>query len=831
MFDLQDDDVVYEYELQKVPGSVSVWKRYIDSWELQFSQGKKELKDVMWLYERMVQCVSEFEMWERYIRLVETHDVAYMQVFSLYRRCLEQCEVNGEFLSKFVKFCVQSYDLGCIRQCVGLLLTKFKGKVREHETVWNMILTFINENMIPIDEVGNEGIEFEDYDDLRMEIYKLLFTENLNDENDDDDNDDDDDERDQWSSTLLYKFLMVCTKDMTRDILRLIVKTRDYRVIKKSFDDYLFRNDIHKTLSEQDTTNITSFDFDLFLEYLNTLDTLKMDDKYKEFWDLLMEEFPQHKTLLVIKLADFFMKRSQFDRMEEVLVENIDKTTHMKDFISIYNHHVNFEQAYVETILDELRDDEEIRKNEKWGKEIEKHLVTLSNLTGNYHLKINDLRIRQNPNFIKAWVDRADLFDAVEDKCKVFVDAIEAVDPLKVREPGTFGTLWVLYASLYWDKKKYDEARTIFQSAIKVPYPYLNDLEVVWEDWVNKELTLSGFQRAVDLLTKALQIPLDFESVIEKYKSTSKKPPAQTILFCSKKLWEFYIDILESSDSPNIYEQIIDAYENILKLKLITPVGVVNYANFFKSHNKLNESLQIYEKGLTLFPPQVRYEIWTILIQEVMNPIYKLTTEHIRHTFEQSLDDLQENNVNCSSIYISYSKFEEERTHQYELAIQILLKGAKIKLTGKKMNFKSNIHLWNLAIEKCKQHLKDNELLRKIYAECIEFLPNSAAIDYVISFINLEISLEDYTRARELLQYGAQLLPPVKNESLWKIWEDFELQYGDKENYKETLMLKQKLTKEMKVDTEEVSKEQGNVQFVASTTKKTTNPDEIDIDI
>lgn len=103
-----------------------------------------------------------------------------------------------------------------------------------------------------------------------------------------------------------------------------------------------------------------------------------------------------------------------------------------------------------------------------------------------------------------------------------------------------------------------------------------------------------------------------------------------------------------------------------------------------------------------------------------------------------------------------------------------------------------------------------------------------------MKFTKLEMSLSDYTRARELLQYGAQLLPPIKNEELWGLWEQFELEHGDKSYYKEMLLLKQKLEKDMKVDTEEVSKGQGNVQFVASSVKNQeakTNPDEIEIDI
>lgn len=825
---LDDDDVVYEYELQKTPESVAVWKRYLDSWESQLSQGQKELRDIVWLYERMVRCVSNFEMWERYIRLMETQNVSYQQVFELYSRCLEQYVVSKDFITRFVAFCLQTYDLDCIYKSVGLVLTKFKGRVQEQETVWNMVLNFIKENMIPIDEIAGDVEGYEDYDDLRMEIYKQLFTENSNeDENKNDD--DDDDERDHWSSMLLYKFAMVCKSDMCKDILRLIVKTGDSHVIKRSFDEYLFHKNIHNTLSRPDGVDIPLYDFDLYLQYLNALDMLKLDDDYRKFLDLLLDKFPPHRTVLVIKLADFYMKRSQFDKMEQVLMENIDKTRHMKDFVLLYNRQLNFEQAYIETILDEVRDDEDVRKDEKWGAEIERHLENLGRLTSNYHLKINDLRIRQNANIIKTWVDRADLFDSLEDKCAVFIKAIEVVDPLKVREPGTFGSLWVLYATLYWEKQKYDEARVIFQSAIKVPYPHLKDLETIWENWVSKELEKFGFQRALELLTKSLQVPLDFENVMEKYRSASRKPPAQTILFCSKKLWDLYIDILESRGSEEVYEQVVDAYENILKLKLITPVGVINYANFFKNCNKLNKSLQVYEKGLSLFPPEIRLEIWSILVQETVNPIYKLSAEHVRHTFEQALDDLEGHGLDCSGLYLRYSDFED-KSRQKERAVQILLKGARVKPTGD-AGYKSCIRLWDLAIEKCKQ-LGDRDALREVYKECVEFLPNSVAIGYVIDFANLETSLKEYVRARELLRYGAHLLAPAKNDPLWKSWEEFELRHGDKEHYKEMLVLKQKLAKEMKVDTEDISKEQGNVQFVSSSAQtKKTNPDEIDIEI
>lgn len=827
---LDDSDIAFEYELQKSP-SVEVWQRYIAHWEAQVCEdGVRSARHILWLYERMVTQFPTLTVWEQYIGWFRRQYKLdqYLDTFKLYERCINSVKGPlGVFAVEVMLFCISTFDLDIIMK--GLQLVLHRCNKDEVERIWNIVLGFALEHVLPSEE-GPNNIDFSafndrNYEDLRLDIYKLLF---LGGDQTEIEEDEEDEDVDKWTASLLRYYLQVANEDKYDETLRLLIRTKDIKIIKECFDLYIFNDKTGKNNRESKK----EYDFDLYIYYLDTLDKLRLDKDYKSVFDNLLEKYPQHRVLLTLKLADFHMKRADFDKMEKVLTKALSETVKTNEFIAIYTYHVNFEQAYVETIFDEMRDDPEIQVQKKWKSEMDDHLIILGDLTSRYHLLVNDLKIRQNPNSVSNWLERTTLFEDFDKKCEVFVEAIKTIDPIKVKdkEYGMLGKLWCDYAKVYWSNKSYEEARTIYESATKVPFPDLQDLEIVWHTWAVNEFQIHNIERALKILRKALTVPPSYESIIDRFKSENRRLPSQTILFTSKRLWNYYIDLLESIPTIDAND-VIRAYDTLMTLKLITPVGILNYATFLKQNNNLHGSLQVYEKGINMFPPEICYELWTLLLDEVMEPAHQATKERIRELFEQCLQQLGNTDININSIYVKYSDFEIHNK-LFSRAIDILMSGARRPYTNKEQ-LKQRVDLWESAISKCEEFLGPDSL-RQLLSECIQELPNSKAITYVLKFTKLEMSLSDYTRARELLQYGAQLLPPIKNEELWGLWEQFELEHGDKSYYKEMLLLKQKLEKDMKVDTEEVSKGQGSVQFVASSVKNQeakTNPDEIEIDI
>merc|ERR1712032_390197 len=65
-----------------------------------------------------------------------------------------------------------------------------------------------------------------------------------------------------------------------------------------------------------------------------------------------------------------------------------------------------------------------------------------------------------------------------------------------------------------------------------------------------------------------------------------------------------------------------------------------------------------------------------------------------------------------------------------------------------------------------------------------------AAAKLCLKFANMEISLQEIDRARAILNYGAQMADPRKDEEYWKAWNEFEVSFGNEETFREMLRIK-----------------------------------------
>lgn len=801
---IDEEDVAFEYEIQRTPQSIITWKRYLEKWEHE----KRPVSNLLWLYERFCRQFSDQEdIWCSYLGwMIHRGEFDDLAIYQRFIKVLENFS-NGceEMCILLMEFVISEYELEMIRHVLDVSLRKLAAS--SHWKMWEMVFKFMEDKMLPLTEFGDSRDEFQDeQEQMEVMIYKSLFG-----------GEEEQDTPDVWSSHILQRYIKIAPEWNVQNTLEKLASTRDYEAVRGLYQRYLGHgNELKATLEVP---------FSLQLNYLKALDHLCRDEEYESFLHQLQKVFPGKSTDFTIMWAKHEIRRSRFHRVTDILENAMKSTLDLKSFTRIYEFESLFERLYLENIVEELKANPELQKDAQEKFELDIHLSRLKNLIETHSLRLNDLKLRQNPNSVETWRHRATLFPTSKEKCNVYAEAILTIDPLKVFVPGSLATIWCEYAELFWAAKDFDTAREIWDRALRVPFPHLKDLETIWISWTEHEMMENGIERGLQVLETALQLPSEPEKVLEKYKTNSKKVHTQAIVFTSLPLWSFYLDLQEASSTSQTarFEKTISVYETMIQLKVATPMHFIQYAHFLRDFaNDKIRAFQVYERALSFFPKKTQYEIWNVYLRDASDDTGKLSKERIRDLFDHALESLIPDGIDCRPIFILYSDFEE-KNGLAKRSVDILLRSCR--------TMKADSTIWEKCISKARR-LLGGEASRPYFEECLQNIPNSKVIPQTLAFAEMETQLGELNRAREILKYGAQLFHPSKNAELWEFWEELELQNGEKESYKSMLRLRRRLENELSVNTELESQKEGNVQFIAASQKKVPiNPEEIDLNI
>ncbi|GMF07108.1 unnamed protein product [[Candida] boidinii] len=209
---------------------------------------------------------------------------------------------------------------------------------------------------------------------------------------------------------------------------------------------------------------------------------------------------------------------------------------------------------------------------------------------------------------------------------------------------------------------------------------------------------------------------------------------------------------------------------------------------------------KIYEKSVHIFSFPVVFEIWNIYLIKVIK-YYKtlnLNIELVRDLFEQCLDKCPKELI--KPIYLLYSDFEFANGSK-SISVKILKDSINII---KFKNSEEKLEIYKIIIVKLTKFEK-REKIREIYQDAIEDLPvstNGFIDDIVLSFINLEISLNQIERARSIFKYACEIITiefknDIKNQNkigrIWDEFKEFELKHGNVSNYRDMLRFKRNI--------------------------------------
>lgn len=95
---------------------------------------------------------------------------------------------------------------------------------------------------------------------------------------------------------------------------------------------------------------------------------------------------------------------------------------------------------------------------------------------------------------------------------------------------------------------------------------------------------------------------------------------------------------------------------------------------------------------------------------------------------------------------------------------------------------------------------------RPIYERAIAALPDKDARDMCMKFADMEKRLGEIDRARAIYGHASQFCDPRTSPAFWGKWEQFEVQHGNEDTFKEMLRIKRSVQAQYNTD----------VNFIAS---------------
>ncbi|KAH9558703.1 hypothetical protein CY35_06G021700 [Sphagnum magellanicum] len=542
-----------------------------------------------------------------------------------------------------------------------------------------------------------------------------------------------------------------------------------------------------------------------------------------------IRRFTDEVGRLWTSLADYYIRRGLFEKARDVYEEGMMSVMTVRDFSMVFDAYTQFEESMLAAKMEilEVSDDEREEEKEqealdngrteievsdgvlaaedpkrkmqkvdqktaleKWEREIlsgfwlndendiDLRLARLEDLMNRRPELVSSVLLRQNPHNVHEWHKRVKLFvDNPARQILTFTEAVRTVDPFKA--VGKPHTLWVSFARLYEAHDDLVNARVIFDKAVQVGYKAVDDLASVWCEWAEMELRHKNFKGALKLMARATAEP---SAAVKRIVAAEGDAPVQMRVHKSLKLWSFYVDLEESlgtlDDTRKVYERILD-------LKIATPQIILNYTALLEEHKYFEDAFKVYERGVQIFKyPHVR-EIWTTYLSKFVSRYGGKKLERARDLFEQAVEKVPAEDA--KPLYLQYAKLEEE--HGLDRHAMAIYDRATKAVTDQE-----KLSIYEIYIARAAEFLGVPKT-RAIYEHAIESgLPDKDVKTMCIKYAELERNLGEIDRARAIYIHASQMADPRSDAEFWVKWNDFEVQHGNEDTFREMLRIKRSVS-------------------------------------
>ncbi|CAM8912034.1 unnamed protein product [Rhodiola kirilowii] len=752
------EDLLYEEELLRNPFSLKLWWRYL------IARADSPFKKRAMIYERALKALpGSYKLWHAYLRerleVVRNLPVTHSQYDSLnntFERALVTMHKMPRIWILYLQSLTKQKLVTRTRRTFDRALCALP--VTQHDRIWEHYLVFVSQRGIPIETSLRVYRRYLKYDPSHIEDF-IEFLVNSG----------------------LWQEAAERLAGVLNDGSFYSIKGKNKHRLWLELCDLLTKH----------ATEVSGLNVDAIIRG----GIRKFTDEVGRLWT---------------SLADYYIRRNQTEKARDVFEEGMTTVVTVRDFSVIFDAYSQFEESMLALKMenmdldDEEDDDEEQESNFEevdprfntegvavqiskkiyngfWPadtKDVDLRLATLEYLMDRRPELANSVLLRQNPHNVEQWHRRVKLFEGNPTKqILTYTEAVRTVDPMKA--VGKPHTLWVAFAKLYEAHNDISNARVIFDKAVQVNFKAVDNLASVWCEWAEMELRHKNFNGALELMRRATAEP---SVEVKRRVAADGSEPVQIKLHKSLRLWTFYVDLEESLGT---LESTRAVYERILDLRIATPQIIINYAMLLEEHKYFEDAFRVYERGVKIFKyPHVK-DIWVTYLTKFVKRYGKTKLERARELFDHAVSVTPADMV--KPLYLQYAKLEED----YGLAKRAMMVYDR---ATKAVPNNEKLAMYEIYIARATE-IFGVPHTRQIYQQAIEAgLPDKDVKTMCLKFAELEKNLGEIDRARALYTYASQLADPRSDADFWKKWQEFEVNHGNEDTFREMLRIQRSVS-------------------------------------
>jgi len=519
---------------------------------------------------------------------------------------------------------------------------------------------------------------------------------------------------------------------------------------------------------------------------------------------LATKKYKEMEGVIWNQLADGWIRRGEFQLARSVYEEAIHTVSKVRDFTILLDAYLQFEEGLLEAIMANADDDNDDNDEEGESAETDKDdwdlllpnvvdedsndekktpmsdlelaLARAEDLTARRPILLNRVLLRQNPHDVGEWLKRARLYQEQNQLAQAQAALEEGLRTVQARRAfgGAPSQMVIELIALYESDPDdgINKGRDLMERICNqwtYEFKQSDDLADCFAAWVELELRNENWDSALDIIRSSVVIP----------PSTAERPIPKMVrgLPKSLRLWDLLLDLEESLGTLQTTK---DAYNRAIQQRVATPLHILNFASFLTEHKYFEESFSAYERGIEMFQfPGVK-AIWKAYLEAFLERYGGTKVERARELFHRCIETCPPEE--SAPFFLMNGKFEEE----HGLSKRAL---GVYRDMCKRVPAEDKYTAYQLFITKTIKFLGQTAT-RDIYQAAIQDLPDEPAAQLCLDFARMETSLQEISRARAVLTYGAQMADPRRNEEYWREWNQFEIANGNEETFREMLRIK-----------------------------------------
>lgn len=133
-----------------------------------------------------------------------------------------------------------------------------------------------------------------------------------------------------------------------------------------------------------------------------------------------IKRFTDQVGLLYCRLAMYWIKMGQTEKARDIFEEGVTTIMTVRDFTAIFDAYAEFEEEMITTKMEMAAEREEAgEKDEEEDLDLDLRLLRFERLMDRRPFLVNDVLLRQNPNNVLEWQQRAQLWGDNKEKVKL----------------------------------------------------------------------------------------------------------------------------------------------------------------------------------------------------------------------------------------------------------------------------------------------------------------------------------------------------------------------------------------------------------------------------